>query len=144
MKCDVIQTDTVFVDATHIKAAANRKKAKKVLVAKKSARFYDEKLKEEINADRMAHGKTHLKDQDRHDKDDDDDQTPPGACTSQTKQQKQSETDPESGWFHKENIKKSLPIRSRLLAIKMDGSLITQCIRVMNMTVRLSQSFMKN
>ena len=49
----------------------------------------------------MAHGKTHLKDQDRHDKDDDDDQTPPGACTSQTKQQKQSETDPESGWFHK-------------------------------------------
>ena len=101
MKCDVIQTDTVFVDATHIKAAANRKKAKKVLVAKKSARFYDEKLKEEINADRMAHGKTHLKDQDRHDKDDDDDQTPLGACTSQTKQQKQSETDPESGWFHK-------------------------------------------
>ena len=29
MKCDVIQTDTVFVDATHIKAAANRKKQRK-------------------------------------------------------------------------------------------------------------------
>ena len=49
-----------------------------------------------------------------------------------------------AGGSIKENIKKSLPIRSRLLAIKMDGSLITQCIRVMNMTVRLSQSFMKN
>lgn len=44
MKCDVINTDTIFVDATHVKAAANRKKSKKILVAKKSARFYDEQL----------------------------------------------------------------------------------------------------
>ena len=29
LKCDVINTDTVFVDATHVKAAANRKKSKK-------------------------------------------------------------------------------------------------------------------
>lgn len=35
MRCKVINTDTVFVDATHVKAAANRKKAKKVLVAKR-------------------------------------------------------------------------------------------------------------
>ena len=48
----VVSTDEIFVDATHIKAAANRKKAKKILVAKKSARFYDEQLREEINADR--------------------------------------------------------------------------------------------
>lgn len=29
LKCDVINTDTVFVDATHVKAAANRKKQKR-------------------------------------------------------------------------------------------------------------------
>ena len=28
MKCDLINTDTIFVDATHVKAAANRKKTK--------------------------------------------------------------------------------------------------------------------
>ena len=57
MQKGFVDTDTVFVDSTHVKAAANRKKAKKVLVAKKSAKYYEEKLMEEINADREAHGK---------------------------------------------------------------------------------------
>lgn len=95
----VVSTDEIFVDATHIKAAANRKKAKKILVAKKSARFYDEQLREEINADREDHGKKPLKD-----KDDDDDSGNTGAggsSDSNTKEQKQSTVDPESGWFHK-------------------------------------------
>ena len=55
-----------------------------------------DRLKEEINADRKAHGKKSLKD-DNH-KDDEDDSAPP---TEERKEQKQSETDPESGWFHK-------------------------------------------
>ena len=103
MKCKVINTDTVFVDATHVKAAANRKKAKKVLVAKKSARFYDEQLKEEINADRIAHGKKPLKEKadDNNHKDDDDNSPSSGSGHTDLKEQKQSETDPESGWFHK-------------------------------------------
>ena len=104
MKCNVINTDTVFVDATHVKAAANRKKAKKVLVAKKSARFYDEQLREEINADRIAHGKKPLKESldDEDDRNDDDDDYPSNDSRgSGLKEQKQSETDPESGWFHK-------------------------------------------
>ena len=102
MKCKVINTDTVFVDATHVKAAANRKKAKKVLVAKKSAHFYDEQLKEEINADRIAHGKKPLKEK-SEDKNHNDDDDYPGCSSENTdlKEQKQSETDPESGWFHK-------------------------------------------
>ncbi len=100
MKCNVINTDTVFVDATHVKAAANRKKIKKVLVAKKNARFYDEQLKEEINADRIAHGKKPLKDKEDNE---DDDSNPPSSVSENVdlKEQKQSETDPESGWFHK-------------------------------------------
>ena len=106
MKNDLVNTDTIFVDATHVKAAANKKKAKKVLVAKKEARFYDEKLREEIDADREAHGKKPLKDKD--DKHNDDNTGSSGGGGDLTpleeaalKEKKQSTTDPESGWFHK-------------------------------------------
>ena len=47
MKNDLVSTDEIFVDATHVKAAASRKKSKKILVAKKNARFYDDMLREE-------------------------------------------------------------------------------------------------
>lgn len=96
MKQGLVDTSTIFVDATHVKAAANRKKSKKILVAKKAARFYDQQLKEEINADREAHGKKPLKD-----KDDDDSNAGGTSSEPQMKEQKQSTVDPESGWFHK-------------------------------------------
>ena len=96
MKEGLVDTSTIFVDATHVKAAANRKKSKKILVAKKAARYYDQQLKEEINADREAHGKKPLKD-----KDDDDSNTGGTSSEPQMKEQKQSTVDPESGWFHK-------------------------------------------
>ncbi len=102
LKCNVINMDTIFVDATHIKAAANRKKAKKISIAKKQARFYDEQLKAEINADRLSHGKKELKEKD--DDSDCDGGDSGGLCDSNTevgREQKQSTTDPESGWFHK-------------------------------------------
>ena len=71
MKYDLVDPSTIFVDATHVKAAANRKKSKKILVARKTARFYDEQLKNEINADREAHGKKPLKDKEDDNSDDD-------------------------------------------------------------------------
>ena len=103
MNSRVVSTDEVFVDATHVKAAANRKKSKKILVAKKNARFYDDKLREEIDADRKAHGKKPLKD--KYKRDDDDDMNSGGGTSepeeTEMKEQKQSTVDPESGWFHK-------------------------------------------
>lgn len=99
MKYDLVDPSTVFVDATHVKAAANRKKAKRVLVAKKASRFYDEQLKSEINADREAHGKKPLRDRDEDDNDNDSDS--PSAQSRNLKEKKESTTDPESGWFHK-------------------------------------------
>jgi transposase len=96
MKEGLVDTNTIFVDATHVKAAANRKKSKKILVAKKSAKAYDKQLREEINADREAHGKNPLKDKNDND--------PEGGGSSPEipmKEQKQSTVDPESGWFHK-------------------------------------------
>ena len=97
MKQELVDTSTFYVDATHVKAAANSKKSKKILVAKKTARFYDEQLREEIDKDREDHDKKPLKD-----KDDDDNNggnSPSGG--GEQKEKKVSTTDPESGWFHK-------------------------------------------
>ncbi len=98
----LVKTDVLFVDATHVKAAANRRKADKVIAAKKQARFYEEQLLKEINEDRVAHGKKEFEDRD---KDDDNNIGPPSSITPDNskkyKEQKQSKTDPESGWFHK-------------------------------------------
>ena len=52
MKQGLVDTDTVFVDATHVKAAANRNKSKKIQVARKAARYYGEQLRKEIDEDR--------------------------------------------------------------------------------------------
>jgi len=62
-------------------------------IARQEAKYYEEQLKEEINADRAAHGKKPLKD-----KNDDNDQS---GSSSGGKEIKESTTDPESGWFHK-------------------------------------------
>ena len=81
----------------------------KILVAKKNARFYDDMLREEINADLAAHGKNPLKDKcfsEQELSDDNDDDTPgsgatPSRSSPDVKEKKVSTTDPESGWFHK-------------------------------------------
>lgn len=95
MQAGLVDTETIFVDSTHVKAAANRKKMKKVRIAKKAARSYEDELKAEIDRDREAHGKKPLKDKDE---DLDDDQP---LTEQNSREQKQSTTDPESGWFHK-------------------------------------------
>lgn len=114
----VVDVSTIFVDGTHVKAAANRKKAKKIRVAKKAARFYDEALQKEINEDREEHDKKPF------DFDDDDNDNTPDSpddngiddtsedsneesnldsneIRNDEKEVKVSTTDPESGWFHK-------------------------------------------
>ena len=97
MKQGLVDTSTFYVDATHVKAAANSKKSKKILVAKKTARFYDEQLREEIDKDREDHDKKPLKDKD----DDDNNGGNSPAGGGEEKEKKVSTTDPESGWFHK-------------------------------------------
>jgi transposase len=87
--CGFVDASAVFIDGTHIKASANKKKATNEIVEKQTKQ-YQQQLDEEIRKDREAHGKKPLKD------DDDDPSKPP-----ETKQIKQSTTDPESGLFHK-------------------------------------------
>ena len=82
-----VDASTIFIDSTHIKANANKKKNRKVL-AKKTARSYDKQLRMEINQDRILNGKKPLKDND------DDEDTGEKQITVST-------TDPECGLFHK-------------------------------------------
>ena len=92
MNCGFVDMSTVFIDSTHIKAAANNKKFIKA-EAEKTARFYETALKAEIDKDREEHGKKSLKDKDDDPKD--------GSGSKEEKTVKMSTTDPESGWFHK-------------------------------------------
>jgi Transposase and inactivated derivatives len=92
IKSGFVDTSAVFIDGTHIKASANRNKAVKALVEVQT-KNYQEQLESEIQKDREEHNKRPLKDKNK-----DDDDNPP---TPETKEIKQSTTDPESGLFHK-------------------------------------------
>ena len=95
----LVDPTEVFVDATHVKAHANGRKMQR-RIAEQEARFYDEMLRKEINADREAHGKKPLK-ENGSDEDDHNDHGGTGGGGSAGKEVKTSTTDPESGWFHK-------------------------------------------
>lgn len=69
MKFHLIDTDTIFVDATHVKACANNKKTRK-RIAQKEALWFESELKAEINQDRKDHGKKPLKEKDSSETDD--------------------------------------------------------------------------
>lgn len=85
-----IKPEVIFVDGTHIKANANRKKQMKVHIPA-AVKQYAEILHKEINEDREAHDKKPF------DEDDDKD----GQGSFESKEVCQSTTDPESGLFHK-------------------------------------------
>jgi transposase len=91
---DFVDPSVAFVDATHIKACANKRKAIKHH-AKQEALFYEEDLKKEIQRDREEHGKKALKDRD------DNDNKPEGGSGGEAKEITESTVDPESGLFHK-------------------------------------------
>ena len=58
MKYKLVNTEQIFVDATHVKACANSKKMRK-RVAHEQALWYEEELNKEIEKDRLTHGKIH-------------------------------------------------------------------------------------
>ena len=84
-----LSPETVFIDGTHIKANANIKKVVKKAVPQ-AAKRYEEELMAEINQDREDHGKKPFD----------------GPKPPEDKEITTSETDPESGVFHKGEHKK--------------------------------------
>lgn len=81
----LVEPSAIFIDGTHIKASANKKKHVKEQVAR-TAKIYAEQLRDEVNAERERLGKKPIED--------DDDE--PGM-TERTV----STTDPDSGMFVK-------------------------------------------
>ncbi len=80
-----VKPEVIFVDSTHIKANANRKKQMKVHVPA-AVKTYEDQLHKEINEDRDDHEKKPLKENEEKE---------------ETVEKTVSTTDPESGLFHK-------------------------------------------
>ena len=89
----MVDPSIIFIDGTHIKASANKKKQQKEQV-KKAAKVYSGQLRREVNAEREKLGKKPIED----DHDDDDSAPPSGGETVETTV---STTDPDSGMFVK-------------------------------------------
>ena len=96
---EFIDMETVFGDGTHQKANANKNKHKdvEVEIVKK---VYEEAMLEEINKDRIEHGKKPIKDIEKKEIMFDE-ETGEVIENVETKHIKESITDPESGCFHK-------------------------------------------
>ena len=90
----MVDPGTIFIDGTHIKASANKKKYQKEQV-KKTAKVYSGQLRREVNAEREKLGKKPIED----DQDNDDNPKPPtgGGTVEKTV----STTDPDCGMFVK-------------------------------------------
>ena len=84
----MVDPNEIFIDGTHIKASANRKKFQKEQV-KNTAKIYSEQLRQEVNAERERLGKKPLED--------DDDEADGGETVEKTV----STTDPDCGMFVK-------------------------------------------
>lgn len=87
----MVDLSMVFIDGTHIKASANKKKYQKEKVAQ-TAKVYAEQLRREVNEEREKLGKAPIED-------DDDENTP--SCGGGTVARAVSTTDPECGMFVK-------------------------------------------
>lgn len=94
-----VDMETVFGDSTHQKANANKNKHKdvEVEIVKK---VYEEAMLEEINRDRISHGKKPLKEISKTEVMFDEETGEVKVC-KEKKHIKESKTDPESGCFHK-------------------------------------------
>ena len=93
----MVSPDTIFIDGTHIKASANKKKFQKEKVAQ-TAKVYSEQLRREVNAEREKLGKKPIEDEE----DENDENTPHGGNGSGGMTEKTvSTTDPDCGMFVK-------------------------------------------
>lgn len=87
----MVEPSTIFIDGTHIKASANKKKFQKQQVAQ-AAKAYSRQLRREVNAEREKLGKKPIEE-------DEEDNNPPSG--GGTKEKTVSTTDPDCGMFVK-------------------------------------------
>ena len=90
----MVDPSVIFIDGTHIKASANKKKYQKEQV-KKAAKVYSGQLRKEVNEEREKLGKKPIEEDDEEDDDDN------GNAATETLEKTVSTTDPDSGLFVK-------------------------------------------
>lgn len=88
----MVDPSTIFIDGTHIKASANKKKFQKEQVAK-AAKIYSGQLRREVNEEREKLGKKPIEDED--------DENHPQGGGGETVEKTVSTTDPDCGMFVK-------------------------------------------
>ena len=89
----MVDTSSIFIDGTHIKASANKKKFQKQQV-ENTAKIYTEQLRQEVNAEREKLGKKPIEEEDEE-------EPPTTGGSGGTTEKTVSTTDPESGMFVK-------------------------------------------
>lgn len=107
----LVSGKVLYTDSTHLKANANKNKYIEAEVAVEPQAYLEE-LNRAINEDRITHGKKPLKfdtatpkeqtEEEREDYFDDHHDEPGGGTGGQTKTVKQSTTDPQSGYMHRD------------------------------------------
>lgn len=90
----MLDPSAIFIDGTHIKASANKKKFQKEQVAK-AAKVYSGQLRREVNTEREKLGKKPIED------DDDENHPQGGGDSRETVEKTVSTTDPDCGMFVK-------------------------------------------
>ncbi len=85
----MVDPSVIFIDGTHIKASANKKKYRKEQVAK-AAKVYSGQLRREVNEEREKLGKKPIEDEDH-----------PQGGGGETVEKTVSTTDPDCGMFVK-------------------------------------------
>ena len=99
----MVDPSIVFIDGTHIKASANKKKFQKQQV-EKAAKVYAEQLREEVNAEREKLGKKPIEEESKDENDKNDPGsggTPEAEPVKETVEKTVSATDPDCGMFVK-------------------------------------------
>lgn len=126
MSYGFVDMETVFGDSTHQKANANKNKSinKEVEIVKK---VYEEELLDEINKDRLAHGKKPLKTTGKEELNFDED-TGELKKDVETKHIKESKTDPESGCFHKGEKEKCFAYSHQTFCDKNGFVVLSLCV----------------
>jgi len=95
----MLDPSAIFIDGTHIKASANKKKFQKEQVAK-AAKVYSGQLRREVNAEREKLGKKPIED-DETENDNDENHPESGGGSQETVEKTVSTTDPDCGMFVK-------------------------------------------
>lgn len=109
-----VDPSVLYIDSTHVKASANKKKYIKELVQEERKKYQD-LLEDELNQDRIDHGKKPL----------------PKKSDTGWKEAKRSKTDPDSGWFVK-NEKEQTFAYSFHAASDQNGFIVSAVVTAAN------------